>query len=211
MPGQDLTTALIKTHKYEDTIEAYRAVVAGTAEDTAALPGAANAAGFLGFTLYAGTGGDDAMPIHMTGGIAKATAKSAFSAGALLRIADTTGKVEAVSAPTLTQIDSALVPSSHQATLTKTAVALIAVKVNAATGATGPYDILPKGATPAAGQCALNSSNKVVFYATDAVTSVDVEYFIAATPSYVVAKALRAAAADGDIVPVLPLHQTSQG
>jgi hypothetical protein len=213
MPGQDTSTGVLKTHIYDAAIGAYRAVVvSGSAEDHITLPAGANAAGFRGFTLIGGDPNEQ-WAIHMAGGIANAVAGAAFADGDLLMIGDNTGKVVKATTPAVTQLDAALVPASHLATLTKTPVALLAVKVNTAAGGqpTGSYKILPKGSAPGSGECALDANNKVAFNATNAVTSVDVEYLIVATPTNIVARALRAATADGDVIPVLPLHQTLQG
>ena len=131
MPGRDESGATIKPYVLDVDIPAYRAVVVGSAEDHCTLPGGANADDFLGYTLQDGLAGET-RPIHLSGGIALATAGGAIAVGKKVNIAGATGKVAA--------------------------------------------------AAPAQG-----------------------------VNNHIVGRALRAAAADGDVIPVLPIHETMQG
>jgi predicted protein tyrosine phosphatase len=95
MPGQDTTHATIKSYKYTGgAIGAFLAVIAGANEDECQLPGGADVAGFLGFTMEAG-GAGEWHPLHMLGGVAKATASAAIALGAKCSIAGASGKIKA--------------------------------------------------------------------------------------------------------------------
>lgn len=210
----DTTHALSKSFTLDVDVPRYVAVVAGSDRGHVALPAGANAGAFKGFTQVAGVAGDD-VAIHVAGGCALATAASAFADGDLLEIANNLGQLQKVTAPTLTQKDAALVIAANQGALSKTALAPIAVNVLVSGGGKplGPYALLPKGTAPAVtATCALSADGtKINFLAADGVTSADVEYFIVPAPRNLVAQAMGGAANAGDVVPVLPLHATSQG
>jgi hypothetical protein len=96
MPGPDTGEALIKAHVYDTDIGANLAVVKGVADNSVALPAAANAE-LRGFTLNAGKAGER-HPIIMDCGIPYATAAAAFASGVDLAIADTAGRLRLAAA-----------------------------------------------------------------------------------------------------------------
>lgn len=139
--GLDLSMAHEKSFTFEDACSQYAALVRGAGGDGyAKLPAAANASDFIGFSRYAidSEGKRLNQPVVVQGGITLVRASAAFAMGALLRIADTTGRVQAVQRVAAARIEH-LNPSSHAADLAVAARSIISCKALTASGATGPF------------------------------------------------------------------------
>ena len=86
---------LVESFNTAAAIPQYVAVVQGASDYTCALPGAANAAGFLGFTLDSTDGSQtETIPVVMIG-TAWVQAAGAITAGTTVVIANASGQVEA--------------------------------------------------------------------------------------------------------------------
>lgn len=136
-----LSGSLIKALIIEAMCNRYAALVRGSADGKATLPGAANAAGFVGFAQYA-VDSDHvgvAQPVIIDSGITYVNAKSAFPSMSLLRIADNLGNVEAIPSSPGVLFNQTVAVIANVATLNPAARFLVAVTTAAQTGMLGPF------------------------------------------------------------------------
>ena len=122
--GLDTSNSRVKSFFFEDACDQYAAVVRGAGGDGyVQLPGAANAADFVGFSACEVTDTRLAQPVIIESGVVLVRAAAAFDALSLLRIADTSGRLEAVAKIDRVQSEQ-LTIASNAATLAKKAAGL---------------------------------------------------------------------------------------